>query len=125
MPPKRSVVIAQSIVREIRDRRLQPGSQLPPEHEMLRTYNVGRNTLREALRLLELQGVLTIRPEPGGAGDPTKVEVAMCQHMDDTRGVLREVVPSGDGSSPELGLVWCVKPGGLDRCGGRSFASPL
>jgi DNA-binding FadR family transcriptional regulator len=66
MPPKRASVIAQRIVKEIKDRKLPPGSHLPPERDMLDTYNVGRNTLREALRVLELQGVLTIRPGPGG-----------------------------------------------------------
>jgi DNA-binding FadR family transcriptional regulator len=66
MPPKRATVIAQRIVKEIKDRNLPAGSHLPPERDMLETYNVGRNTLREALRVLELQGVLTIRPGPGG-----------------------------------------------------------
>jgi DNA-binding FadR family transcriptional regulator len=66
MPPKRATVIAQRIVKEIKDRKLPPGSHLPPERDMLETYNVGRNTLREALRVLELQGVLSIRPGPGG-----------------------------------------------------------
>jgi GntR family transcriptional regulator, transcriptional repressor for pyruvate dehydrogenase complex len=66
MPPKRATVIAQRIVREIRSQRLAPGSHLPPERDMLEAYGVGRNTLREALRVLELQGVLTIRPGPGG-----------------------------------------------------------
>ena len=65
MPPKRATVIAQRIVKEIKDRNLQPGSHLPPERDMLETYNVGRNTLREALRVLELQpltaGVLQLR----------------------------------------------------------------
>ncbi len=66
MPPKRATVIAQRIVKEIKDRNLPAGSHLPPERDMLETYSVGRNTLREALRVLELQGVLTIRPGPGG-----------------------------------------------------------
>ncbi|HEY3603023.1 MAG TPA: FCD domain-containing protein [Sporichthyaceae bacterium] len=66
MPQKRASVIAQRIVKDIRRRNLPPGTQLPPERDMLLTYNVGRNTLREALRVLELQGVLTIRPGPGG-----------------------------------------------------------
>lgn len=39
---------------------------LPPEREMLEEYGVARGTLREALRFLEMQGVLTIKPGPGG-----------------------------------------------------------
>ncbi len=66
MTPKRSALLAHRIVREIRDRGLPAGSHLPPERDMLGAYGVGRNTLREALRVLELQGVLTIRPGPGG-----------------------------------------------------------
>lgn len=33
---------------------------------MLAEYRIGRGTLREALRYLEIQGVITIRPGPGG-----------------------------------------------------------
>jgi len=33
---------------------------------MLEEYNIGRGTLRESLRFLELQGVLTLKPGPGG-----------------------------------------------------------
>lgn len=39
---------------------------LPPERVMLETYNIGRGTLREALRLLEFQGVILLKPGPGG-----------------------------------------------------------
>lgn len=64
--PKRSTVIAQRIVREIREQGMAPGDSLPPESEMLKRYGVGRNTLREGLRILEQQGVLTIRTGPRG-----------------------------------------------------------
>jgi DNA-binding FadR family transcriptional regulator len=39
---------------------------LPPEHVMLETYETGRGTLREALRLLEFQGTISLKPSPGG-----------------------------------------------------------
>jgi GntR family transcriptional regulator, transcriptional repressor for pyruvate dehydrogenase complex len=51
---------------EIADRGLEPGDVLPPEREMLAQHQVARGSLREALRFLEIQGVLTIRPGPGG-----------------------------------------------------------
>ena len=39
---------------------------LPSEAVMLEKYKVGRASLREALRLLEVQGLIVIRPGPGG-----------------------------------------------------------
>lgn len=66
MPQKRASVVAQQLVKMIREDNLKTGDPLPPEHEMLALYPVGRNTLREALRVLELQGVITIRSGRGG-----------------------------------------------------------
>ena len=42
--------------------------RLPTENEIARQFNVGRQTVREALRLLELSGFITI--ERGGRGGP-------------------------------------------------------
>ena len=61
---KLSEVLAREIVRDLRD--LQPATMLPPEAVMLEKYRVGRASLREALRLLEVQGLIVIRPGPGG-----------------------------------------------------------
>jgi DNA-binding FadR family transcriptional regulator len=41
-------------------------TMLPPEAAMLEKYQVGRASLREALRILEVQGIIAIRPGPGG-----------------------------------------------------------
>lgn len=65
-PQKQAMLTAKRIVRDIAERSQQAGDSLPPEKEMLELYGVGRGTLREALRILELQGVLRIRPGPGG-----------------------------------------------------------
>lgn len=65
-PQKTATLLAQRIVGEIADRGLAPGTPLPPERDMLETYGVARGTLREALRFLEIQGVVTIKTGPGG-----------------------------------------------------------
>lgn len=58
--------VAELILEEIQERGLCDGDRLSTEAEMLEIYAVGRATLREALRLLETQGVVRIRPGPGG-----------------------------------------------------------
>ncbi len=63
---KASETIARRVVETIADRGLKPGDMLPREADMLREYAVSRETLREALRLLEVQGLITLRRGPGG-----------------------------------------------------------
>lgn len=65
-PQKSAMLVAQRIVRDVVARGLRPGDHLPAERAMLDTYQTGRATLREALRLLEYQGVLRLKPGPGG-----------------------------------------------------------
>ena len=65
-PLKASEVVARAVVRTIRAEGLQPGDHLPSEAEMLKQYEVSRESLREGLRLLEVQGMISIRRGPGG-----------------------------------------------------------
>ncbi len=65
-PQKTAALLAQRIVGEITDDGLEQGAPLPPEKTMLEEYGVARGTLREALRFLEIQGVITIKTGPGG-----------------------------------------------------------
>jgi DNA-binding FadR family transcriptional regulator len=60
------MLVAQRIVRDIVRGNLQARDLLPPERVMLETYQTGRGTLREALRLLEFQGVIALKPGPRG-----------------------------------------------------------
>ena len=63
---KKSTTVAQLIVREIVADGLAAGDHLAPEADMCERYGVGRSTVREALRVLENQGVITIKTGPGG-----------------------------------------------------------
>src|SRR5437867_3164133 len=64
--PKTALLVARRIVRDIERMDLGPGDKLPPEKIMFQEYQIGRGTLREALRFLELQGILSLKPGPGG-----------------------------------------------------------
>lgn len=63
---KLSELVAREIVHDMAARSVPPNTMLPPEAAMLEQYGVGRASLREALRVLEVQGLITIKPGPGG-----------------------------------------------------------
>ncbi len=56
-----SQVIVDRIKVLIRDGRLQPGDRLPSERDLGQRFGVSRVTVREALRVLEAGGLLSIR----------------------------------------------------------------
>jgi GntR family transcriptional regulator, transcriptional repressor for pyruvate dehydrogenase complex len=58
-------LVAERLVALIGDRSFQSGDQLPTERELTASFHVGRSSVREALRMLESQGV--IRSASGGA----------------------------------------------------------
>jgi len=76
--PRRSVktaeTVAAAIVRDIVSRNLSPGDTLPSETAMLAHYRVSRASLREALRLLEVQELIRLKPGPGGGPIVTAVD---------------------------------------------------
>lgn len=61
--------IADSICREIRGRilsgKLSPGERLPGERELAQRYDTNRNTLREAVRMLEQARLVSVRHGQG------------------------------------------------------------
>jgi GntR family transcriptional regulator, transcriptional repressor for pyruvate dehydrogenase complex len=63
---KVSELVARSIIQDIVARQLPAGTMLTSEAVMLKRYGVGRASLREALRILEIQGIIFIKPGPGG-----------------------------------------------------------
>lgn len=69
-----SEAIARDIVRRIGAEGMAPGTQLPPEAKMLEEYRVGRGSLREALRILEVHGLISIKPGPRGGPTVDQVD---------------------------------------------------
>jgi len=73
-PRKISELVARAIVDDIVERGLEPGTTLPAEAAMLRRYGIGRASLREALRILEVQGLIRIKPGPHGGPVVVRVD---------------------------------------------------
>src|SRR3954468_22441547 len=71
---KTAMIIARRIVDDVRRGGYSVGDRLPAEKQMLEDYQVGRGTLRESLRFLELQGVISLKPGPGGGPTVEKPE---------------------------------------------------
>ncbi|HEV7276057.1 MAG TPA: GntR family transcriptional regulator [Devosiaceae bacterium] len=63
---KRTDEIVDAIKRLIVEHGLGPGDRLPQEKELMAQYAAGKGTVREALKSLEVQGLIRIRTGPGG-----------------------------------------------------------
>jgi DNA-binding FadR family transcriptional regulator len=99
--PTRTGKVAESVAREImqdiRRDRLAPGSRLPPEMEMLERFQVGRGSLREALRILEVNGLVTMRTGPRGGPvvaprDPASFGQIMTLHLQSADTTYRQLL---------------------------------
>lgn len=70
LPPqvakKAPYAVADALKQDIFSGRIAPGETLPPPDELIARFGVSRPTLREALSLLESDGLLRRKPGPGG-----------------------------------------------------------
>jgi GntR family transcriptional regulator, transcriptional repressor for pyruvate dehydrogenase complex len=78
--PKTHEVVAQRLRREIVTGRLAVGERLPSEEDLTATFGIARTTLREALRVLESQGLIEIRRGRGGGPTVTKPDLQPVAH---------------------------------------------
>lgn len=74
--PKTSERVAIEIVNDVVARGLRTGDHLPLEADMVKEYGASRASVREALRLLEVQGLIRLKPGPGGGPVVGTVEPA-------------------------------------------------
>ena len=58
--------MVEEIKRWIAERRLAPGDKLPKEDELQELFGVSKGTAREALKSLEVQGLVTVSTGPAG-----------------------------------------------------------
>jgi DNA-binding FadR family transcriptional regulator len=94
---KTSERIASAIVADIVTSGLKEGDRLPNEMAMASQFGVGRGSLREALRILEVHGVISLRSGPGGgpviiATDPRDVARSFSLYLQLNRATIRELI---------------------------------
>jgi GntR family transcriptional repressor for pyruvate dehydrogenase complex len=64
--PKRGDLMVDEIKRWIGERRVAPGDKLPKETELQALFGVSKGTAREALKSLEVQGLVRVSTGPSG-----------------------------------------------------------
>jgi DNA-binding FadR family transcriptional regulator len=80
--PKAAELVAAELRHSIVEGALKEGDTLPPEAELLRRFGVSRPTLREAYRLLESEGLITVqRGLKGGALVHAPNEDVVARHL--------------------------------------------
>lgn len=75
--PRRSrpVQVADAIKDWVVQQRLKKGDRLPGESEMIERFGMSKGTIREAMRILEAQGLIETRTGPGGGSFVGEVTV--------------------------------------------------
>ncbi len=89
--------IARQILQDIQRNHLEAGAMLPPESAMVERFGVGRGSLREALRILEVNGLVTLKPGPRGgpvvsAHDPANFGQMMTLHLQSLGATYRQLL---------------------------------
>lgn len=57
--------VASRLRADIEDGKYRPGTKLPPYRQLEDTYGVARNTVAAALRVLQAEGLVDVRPNSG------------------------------------------------------------
>lgn len=112
---KRSEQVAHQIVSDIVRDDKRRGAKLPLEAEMLDQYEVSRSSFREALRLLEVQGLVTIRPGPGsgtevGAPEPGSLAGTLGLYLMMARASLKQLFEAWHMVEPILAQLAASNP---------------
>ena len=124
---KTSEAIALEILRGIVSSGKTSGDRLPLESEMLLEYGVSRPSLREALRLLEFQGLIAIRPGPGsgtvvGAATAPNLARMLVLYLHLANATYDELLSTWQMTEPMLARLAAQNP---DRAAVRAAMEPF
>lgn len=78
---KTSAIVAGELRRRIATGELQPGDRLPPEDGLMQEFDLARTTLREALRVLESEGLITVQRGRNGGPRVTRPPIDRLARM--------------------------------------------
>ena len=80
--------VVQQFQAQVRSGKLHPGDKLPPERELAVQFGVGRNSIREALRELDLLGIVESRHGEGTFVANPSAEAIMAQAREAGAGIV-------------------------------------
>jgi len=88
-----SETVAKRLLQEIREKRLEPGTKLPSERDLMTALGVGRSSIREAINGLAMMGVIEVRHGQGAFVTQAANGIAPSQTIARAlaRGVTREL----------------------------------
>ncbi|MBI1893742.1 MAG: FadR family transcriptional regulator, partial [Candidatus Rokubacteria bacterium] len=89
--PRASQEIAQQLRDAIYSGHLLPGDKLPSERELVRQFESSRVTVREAIRSLEMAGLLSVKRGYGGGAFVADVDLRPLKESFSTLLRLRKV----------------------------------
>jgi DNA-binding FadR family transcriptional regulator len=82
--PKAAVVLANSLREQILDGRIPEGQTLPNERDLAVRAGLSRPSVREALRILEVEGLVVTRPGRTGGAEVVRPDVSMIERSMET-----------------------------------------
>ncbi len=88
-----SETVARQLLKEIREKRLEPGTKLPSERDLMNALGVGRSSIREAINGLTMLGAIEVRHGQGAFVTEAANGIAPSQAiaLALARGVTREL----------------------------------
>jgi len=118
--PRLGEVVANRLRVLIVDGKVGDGSDIPPERELLEEFGVSRPTLREALRILETEGLISVRRGAQGGAMAHRPSIEVAGHymgllmqsaqidvndLADTRQLLESTCASLTAAQPEHSAI--------------------